>query len=82
MIEGGSRVLSSFLHAGARDDGSAPVDSIVVTVAPMFVGEGVGIVPPGHDVGLPELTYVHTETMGKDAVMVATLAQVAAGEEV
>ncbi|BEI80270.1 hypothetical protein CcaverHIS002_0107990 [Cutaneotrichosporon cavernicola] len=81
MIEGGSRVLSSFLHAGPRDDGSALVDSIVVTVAPMFIGEGISVVPPGHDVGLPELTYVHTETMGKDAVMVATLAQVGQDEE-
>ncbi|CAK9786040.1 bacterial bifunctional deaminase-reductase [Cutaneotrichosporon oleaginosum] len=81
MIEGGSRVLSSFLHAGPRADGSALVDSIVVTVGPMFIGEGIGIVPPGDDIGLPELTYVHTETMGKDSVMVATLAQIAAGEE-
>lgn len=45
MIEGGSRVLSSFLHAGKRRDGSALVDSVVVTVAPMFIGEGVSVVP-------------------------------------
>lgn len=45
MIEGGSRVLSSFLHTPKRDDGSKLVDSVVVTVAPMFIGEGVGVVP-------------------------------------
>lgn len=45
MIEGGSRVLSSFLHTLKRDDGSKLVDSVVVTVAPMFIGEGVGVVP-------------------------------------
>lgn len=45
MIEGGSRVLSSFLHTLKRDDGNKLVDSVVVTVAPMFIGEGVGVVP-------------------------------------
>jgi 2,5-diamino-6-(ribosylamino)-4(3H)-pyrimidinone 5'-phosphate reductase len=45
MIEGGSRILSSFLHAPSRRDGSPLVDSVIVTVAPMFIGEGVGVVP-------------------------------------
>nr|XP_018259659.1 2,5-diamino-6-(ribosylamino)-4(3H)-pyrimidinone 5'-phosphate reductase [Kwoniella dejecticola CBS 10117]OBR81817.1 2,5-diamino-6-(ribosylamino)-4(3H)-pyrimidinone 5'-phosphate reductase [Kwoniella dejecticola CBS 10117] len=66
MIEGGSKVLSSFLHTPTRDDGSRLVDSAVVTVAPMFIGEGIG----GEDVGLPKMKNVHTETMGKDAVMI------------
>lgn len=45
MIEGGSRVLSSFLQAPAGDDGRPLVDIVVVTVAPMFIGEGIGVVP-------------------------------------
>lgn len=45
MIEGGSRVLSSFLRSPPRADGSHVVDSVVVTVAPMFIGDGVGVVP-------------------------------------
>jgi 2,5-diamino-6-(ribosylamino)-4(3H)-pyrimidinone 5'-phosphate reductase len=45
MIEGGSKVISSFLHAPPKADGSPLVDSVVVTVAPMFIGEGIGIVP-------------------------------------
>jgi riboflavin biosynthesis pyrimidine reductase len=45
MIEGGSKVLSSFLHAAPRADGTNVVDTVVVTVAPTFVGEGVGVVP-------------------------------------
>ena len=45
MIEGGSRVLSSFLRSSPRSDGSPVVDTVVVTVAPMFIGEGVGVVP-------------------------------------
>ncbi|WOO79591.1 2,5-diamino-6-ribosylamino-4(3H)-pyrimidinone 5'-phosphate reductase [Vanrija pseudolonga] len=75
MIEGGSRVLSTFLHAGDRPDGSKLVDSVIVTVAPAFIGEGVGVVPVGEDVGLPPLKYLHTETMGKDAVMVDSAAK-------
>ena len=45
MIEGGSRVISSFLRASPRDDGRPLVDAVVVTVAPMFIGEGIDIVP-------------------------------------
>ncbi|TXT04228.1 hypothetical protein VHUM_04226 [Vanrija humicola] len=74
MIEGGSRVLSTFLHAGDRPDGTKLVDSVIVTVAPAFIGEGVGVVPVGEDVGLPALKHLHTEQMGKDAVMVCELA--------
>jgi 2,5-diamino-6-(ribosylamino)-4(3H)-pyrimidinone 5'-phosphate reductase len=46
MIEGGARVISSFLHAPRRDDGTAMVDSVVVTCAPMFIGDGVDAIPP------------------------------------
>ncbi|WVR08591.1 hypothetical protein IAU60_005646 [Kwoniella sp. DSM 27419] len=74
MIEGGSRILSSFLHTPRRTDGSVLVDSVVVTVAPMFIGQGVGVVPEGEDEGLPELRTLHTETMGKDSVMVCEVA--------
>lgn len=69
MIEGGSRVISSFLRASPRDDGRPLVDAVVVTVAPMFIGEGIDIVPQDEKV-LPKLETVHTETMGKDAVMI------------
>ena len=33
MVEGGARVISSFLHSGF-------VDSLVITIAPTMVGEG------------------------------------------
>jgi riboflavin biosynthesis pyrimidine reductase len=45
MIEGGSQVLSSFLRSPPRQDGSPMVDSVIVTVGPMLIGEGVGVVP-------------------------------------
>lgn len=45
MIEGGSRILGSFLSAGSRDDSTPLVDSVVVTVAPMIIGTGIPVVP-------------------------------------
>lgn len=47
MVEGGARVIQSFLaesqSAGAADISSQVVDTIIVTVAPTIVGdEGVG----------------------------------------
>jgi 2,5-diamino-6-(ribosylamino)-4(3H)-pyrimidinone 5'-phosphate reductase len=45
MVEGGSKVLSSFLRNPVRGDGSPLVDSVIVTVAPMFIGDGVSVVP-------------------------------------
>ncbi|KAK4684097.1 hypothetical protein P7C73_g6103, partial [Tremellales sp. Uapishka_1] len=73
MIEGGSRILSSFLHAPKRADGTPLVDRVIVTVGPMFIGDGVGVVPNGEDVALPALKTLHTETMGKDTVMVCCI---------
>lgn len=66
MIEGGSRVIASFLR-------EREADSVVVTVAPMFIGDGVGVVPRDEETGLPQLREIATVAMGKDAVMVATL---------
>ena len=48
MIEGGSAILSSFLHASPRPDETPLVDAAIVTVAPSFIGDGIGVVP---DVG-------------------------------
>ncbi|OCF31787.1 2,5-diamino-6-(ribosylamino)-4(3H)-pyrimidinone 5'-phosphate reductase [Kwoniella heveanensis BCC8398] len=83
MIEGGSKILSSFLHAPTRGSNTSPspstggsgvlVDSVVVTVGPMFIGDGIGVVPEGEQKGLPPLKHIHTETMGKDSVMVCSV---------
>jgi hypothetical protein len=45
MVEGGSQVLSSFLRSPPRQDGSPMVDSVIITVGPMIIGDGVGVVP-------------------------------------
>jgi 2,5-diamino-6-(ribosylamino)-4(3H)-pyrimidinone 5'-phosphate reductase len=46
MVEGGSQILSSFLHEGDRSDGTPFVDSVIVTVAPTFIGEGIPLIYP------------------------------------
>ena len=61
------------------------MDSVIVTVAPMFIGEGIAIVPQvrslvypanqsqGEGKQMPQLETVHTEAMGKDAVMMCKI---------
>ncbi|KZT30969.1 bacterial bifunctional deaminase-reductase [Neolentinus lepideus HHB14362 ss-1] len=63
MVEGGARVISSFLRAGV-------VDTLVVTVAPTLLGgDAVGY---GADVlgsQVPEMEHVATEVVGRDVVV-------------
>ena len=85
MVEGGARVIQSFL---ATPDS---VDSVIVTVAPIFVGvEGItykpnlttgqvrtpsssGLIPTYEDffahIQVSKYKHVRTELFGKDAVM-------------
>jgi len=62
MVEGGARVIQSFLASRHL------VDSMIVTIAPVLVGrDGVG-----YDGGLEEVPcskYVRTEVLGRDAVV-------------
>ncbi|KJA28424.1 hypothetical protein HYPSUDRAFT_51236 [Hypholoma sublateritium FD-334 SS-4] len=67
MVEGGARIIASFLAESV-------VDALIVTVAPVLVGEaGVGYQYPtslseNGDV-LPKFKAIHTETLGQDTVM-------------
>jgi 2,5-diamino-6-(ribosylamino)-4(3H)-pyrimidinone 5'-phosphate reductase len=59
MVEGGARVIGSFLSAGT-------VDAVIVTIAPRFVGEdGTGY---RSEDGL-KLRYICSELMGDDTVV-------------
>jgi len=73
MIEGGSKILSSFLHAPPKANGDPLVDSVVITVGPLFIGEGIGVFPAEHADNLPVLNTVRTEALGKDAVMICSI---------
>ncbi|KZT08650.1 bacterial bifunctional deaminase-reductase [Laetiporus sulphureus 93-53] len=74
MVEGGARVIKSFLaDAGKRSaNGSktSVVDTVVITVAPTLVGkDGIGY---GSDLAaseLPALEHVETQLFGRDAVI-------------
>ncbi|KAF9486563.1 bacterial bifunctional deaminase-reductase [Pholiota conissans] len=69
MVEGGARIIGSFL--AERD----VVDALIITVAPVLVGEaGVGYDYPTTAAGdgalVPRFRAVHTEIVGNDAVVV------------
>ncbi|KAI0962265.1 hypothetical protein AcV7_001145 [Taiwanofungus camphoratus] len=82
MVEGGARVIRSFLaeaglHSGASEEGASDgvvrsaVDTVIITVAPTLVGrDGIGY---GNElVGgeLPTLVHVETRVFGCDSVVV------------
>ncbi|GAA5890088.1 hypothetical protein JCM8208_002694 [Rhodotorula glutinis] len=70
MIEGGARIIASCLAAPPP----GVVDLVVVTVAPVLVGEeGVSAMAPRRagEGGPPRLEHVRTEVFGQDSVVVA-----------
>ena len=67
MVEGGARIIESFLREGA-------VDALIITIAPVFVGDaGVGYQYPTlrSEAGGLVARYqeVHTEVVGRDTVV-------------
>jgi 2,5-diamino-6-(ribosylamino)-4(3H)-pyrimidinone 5'-phosphate reductase len=66
MVEGGARVIRSFFAASAS---SSLVDSIIVTVAPIFVGDGVGYSYDSTSENFSGLKHVFTEVVGRDSVI-------------
>ncbi|SCV68810.1 BQ2448_931 [Microbotryum intermedium] len=62
MVEGGAKVIASFLESGL-------VDLLIITVAPTIVGEGIRALRQGNLP--PELEHVETRAFGKDTVIVA-----------
>ncbi|KAF9502247.1 bacterial bifunctional deaminase-reductase [Pleurotus eryngii] len=67
MVEGGASVIKSFFRGVSNPSGNF-VDAVIVTVAPVFVGQQ-GI---RYDLNLQsssELQHVHSEILGKDAVL-------------
>jgi 2,5-diamino-6-(ribosylamino)-4(3H)-pyrimidinone 5'-phosphate reductase len=61
MVEGGARVIQSFLSERL-------VDALIVTTAPVLLGsDGVGY--NGGVEAPPSLKYIHTELLGRDTVV-------------
>ncbi|TFK30938.1 riboflavin-specific deaminase [Coprinopsis marcescibilis] len=68
MVEGGPSVIQSFFTA--HNKYGSIIDRIIITVAPMFVGEdGVGYNLPRSD-GKPAFIHKDSFLAGKDAIMV------------
>jgi len=69
MVEGGARVIDSFLQANL----STPlVDSLIVTVAPTLVGSG-GVAYETNTSGgqhLHNLRHADTQVVGGDAIII------------
>jgi 2,5-diamino-6-(ribosylamino)-4(3H)-pyrimidinone 5'-phosphate reductase len=62
MVEGGARVIQSFLTSGLL------VDTLIVTTAPVLVGsDGVGY--GGRLEHVPGFRHIDTELLGRDAVV-------------
>ncbi|KAI0734378.1 bacterial bifunctional deaminase-reductase [Fomitopsis betulina] len=69
MVEGGARVIQSFLATEASCHGC--IDMVIITVAPTLVGDdgvGYGATLLSSD-SLPNLRHVKTELFGRDAVI-------------
>jgi len=60
MVEGGARVIQSFLSSGHL------LDALIVTTAPVFVGDGVGY---SNGATSPNLRYIGTRLLGRDTVV-------------
>ncbi|KZT72903.1 hypothetical protein DAEQUDRAFT_722532 [Daedalea quercina L-15889] len=74
MVEGGARVIQSFLGVEARHRNC--IDTVIITVAPTLVGNGgVGY---GTDLSsdmLPGVQHIETELFGRDAVVAFKVTQ-------
>lgn len=71
MVEGGARIISSFLAEGT-------IDALIITIAPVFIGDaGVGYQYPmlrSESGGLvARYQEVHTEVVGRDTVISLSL---------
>jgi len=70
MVEGGGRVINDLLRKGNRE----LVDSVVVTVAPVYLGAGgVNVSPPRADEAQAAVRFtdVRWTVLGRDVVMAA-----------
>jgi len=68
MVEGGARILSSFLRQGLAD-------LLCVTIAPRYV-DGLNVIdPPGLGIKFPEIIDVHYECLGEDIILYGRLSR-------
>ncbi|KAJ3553419.1 hypothetical protein NM688_g3624 [Phlebia brevispora] len=70
MVEGGASVIQSFMADASGSGTPHYVDTVIVTVAPLFVGaEGVSYGAAVTDLKTPAFHHLRTELVGRDAVV-------------
>ncbi|KAK9381402.1 dihydrofolate reductase-like domain-containing protein [Kockiozyma suomiensis] len=67
MVEGGAEVINDLLLASHNED--ATVNSVIITIAPVYLGKGGVQVAPS--LPLDRLTNTKWESFGRDVVMVS-----------
>ncbi|GJJ13218.1 hypothetical protein Clacol_007469 [Clathrus columnatus] len=66
MVEGGQRVITSFLSDAGKYD---LIDSLIITVAPTFIGkQGISALS-NETTDIPALNHVSSIVLGKDTVI-------------
>lgn len=74
MVEGGATVIGSFLAECARTKPNTIIDTLIITIAPMLIGDdGVGYAEKLLATQIPSLKHIQTEVMGRDVVIVSAL---------
>jgi 2,5-diamino-6-(ribosylamino)-4(3H)-pyrimidinone 5'-phosphate reductase len=80
MVEGGASIIGSFLaeasplHSTHNNTNRSIVDTVIVTVAPTFVGDdGIGYGAGLRKEHIPKLQHIRTEVIGQDTVIAARL---------
>ncbi|KAG9017065.1 2,5-diamino-6-(ribosylamino)-4(3H)-pyrimidinone 5'-phosphate reductase [Tulasnella sp. 427] len=74
MVEGGQKVISSLLSYKSKATDRSVVDTIIITVAPIYVGtDGVGALNDGQ--APVNLVHVSSATLGKDSIVVCRIAE-------
>jgi 2,5-diamino-6-(ribosylamino)-4(3H)-pyrimidinone 5'-phosphate reductase len=63
MVEGGASVICSFLESGL-------VDHLIVTVAPVLIGDdGISVTAGSANTSTRRMQHAHTEQFGRDSVV-------------
>ncbi|KAG2154557.1 dihydrofolate reductase [Suillus clintonianus] len=74
MVEGGATIIGSFLAESARTKPNAIINTLIVTIAPVLIGDdGVGYGEKLSTAQIPTLKHIRTEVMGRDVVVFSAL---------
>jgi len=74
MVEGGASIIRSFLAEASCTKKDMIIDTLIITVAPRFVGDdGIGYAVGIGSKQIPKLEHIRTDVLGQDTVVAARL---------